>query len=155
MQGTLYSAATFCLLSWVISIRGPTYPSMFNPVGLIFVTVTEALLLGEAIRVGRYVFFFFHSHLNSLQMDNNYLNTQDPHISNESILILWIGIVLYQFGWHDLHSNWVILLFSVGGKKKEDEESELTTLVDIGHAGDLVNARWVSSIPGKARQKKS
>ncbi|EXB38594.1 Auxin-induced protein 5NG4 [Morus notabilis] len=52
-SGTLYSAATFCLQSWVISIRGPTYPSMFNPVGLIFVTVTEALLLGEAIRVGR------------------------------------------------------------------------------------------------------
>ncbi|EXB38592.1 Auxin-induced protein 5NG4 [Morus notabilis] len=51
-SGTLYSAATFCLQSWVISIRGPTYPSMFNPVGLIFVTVTEALLLGEAIRVG-------------------------------------------------------------------------------------------------------
>ncbi|XP_024017069.1 WAT1-related protein At5g64700-like [Morus notabilis] len=54
-SGTLYSAATFCLLSWVISILGPTYPSMFNPVGLIFVTVTEALLLGEAIRVGSLV----------------------------------------------------------------------------------------------------
>ncbi|EXB94721.1 Auxin-induced protein 5NG4 [Morus notabilis] len=49
---TPLGATTFCLLLWVISKRGPTYPSMFNPLTLIFVALSEALVLGEAIRVG-------------------------------------------------------------------------------------------------------
>ncbi|PON83706.1 Plant-drug/metabolite exporter [Trema orientale] len=51
-SGTLATAATFCLLTWAISIQGPTYPSMFNPLTLIFVALSEALILGEAIRTG-------------------------------------------------------------------------------------------------------
>ncbi|GMN44272.1 hypothetical protein TIFTF001_013472 [Ficus carica] len=52
VQGALATAATFCLLLWAISKRGPTFPSMFNPLTLIFVALSEALILGEAIRVG-------------------------------------------------------------------------------------------------------
>ncbi|KAL5568059.1 hypothetical protein UlMin_024634 [Ulmus minor] len=51
-SGALATAATFCLLSWGISKQGPTYPPMFNPLTLIFVAISEALVLGEAIRVG-------------------------------------------------------------------------------------------------------
>ncbi|KAE9464627.1 hypothetical protein C3L33_03424, partial [Rhododendron williamsianum] len=52
VQGTLATAAIFCLISWAVANRGPTYPSMFNPLALIFVTITEALFLGEPITVG-------------------------------------------------------------------------------------------------------
>ncbi|XP_058206320.1 WAT1-related protein At5g64700-like [Rhododendron vialii] len=51
-SGMLATAATFCLISWAVANRGPTYPSMFNPLALIFVTITEALFLGEPITVG-------------------------------------------------------------------------------------------------------
>ncbi|KAL3524490.1 hypothetical protein ACH5RR_017324 [Cinchona calisaya] len=51
-SGALATAATFCLISWALTERGPTYPSMFNPLSLIFVAITEALFLGEAITVG-------------------------------------------------------------------------------------------------------
>ncbi|XP_030460315.1 WAT1-related protein At5g64700-like [Syzygium oleosum] len=54
-SGALATAATFCLISWVITKRGPTYPSMFYPLTLIFVTVLEALILGEAIHLGTLV----------------------------------------------------------------------------------------------------
>ncbi|XP_030444303.1 WAT1-related protein At5g64700-like [Syzygium oleosum] len=54
-SGALATAATFCLISWVVAKRGPTYPSMFNPLTLIFVTVLEALVLGEAIHLGSLV----------------------------------------------------------------------------------------------------
>ncbi|KAF7149361.1 hypothetical protein RHSIM_Rhsim03G0217300 [Rhododendron simsii] len=52
VQGMLATAATFCLISWAVANRGPTYPSMFNPLALILVTITEALFLGEPITVG-------------------------------------------------------------------------------------------------------
>ncbi|KAA8540110.1 hypothetical protein F0562_026802 [Nyssa sinensis] len=52
VQGALATAASFCLISWAIAKRGPTYPSMFNPLSLIFVSITEALFLGEEITVG-------------------------------------------------------------------------------------------------------
>ncbi|KAJ7959470.1 WAT1-related protein [Quillaja saponaria] len=51
-SGALATAATVCLISWAIAIRGPTYPPMFNPLTLIFVAISEALILGEPIRVG-------------------------------------------------------------------------------------------------------
>ncbi|CAI9762536.1 unnamed protein product [Fraxinus pennsylvanica] len=51
-SGILATAATFCLISWAISERGPTYPSMFNPLSLILVAILEALFLGEPITVG-------------------------------------------------------------------------------------------------------
>ncbi|KAK7353467.1 hypothetical protein VNO80_18914 [Phaseolus coccineus] len=51
-SGTLATAATFCLIYWAISIKGPTYPTMFNPLALIFVAISEAILLGEPISLG-------------------------------------------------------------------------------------------------------
>ncbi|KAI3457917.1 hypothetical protein Pfo_014580 [Paulownia fortunei] len=51
-SGILATGASFSLISWVITQKGPTYPSMFNPLGLILVTITEALFLGEEISVG-------------------------------------------------------------------------------------------------------
>ncbi|RDY03513.1 WAT1-related protein, partial [Mucuna pruriens] len=51
-SGALATAATFCLLSWVIKVKGPTYPPMFNPLALIFVAISEALFLGQPLRVG-------------------------------------------------------------------------------------------------------
>ncbi|CAL5189578.1 unnamed protein product [Lathyrus oleraceus] len=50
--GVLGTAAIFCLISWTITIKGPTYPSMFNPLALIFVAISEAIILGEPLRVG-------------------------------------------------------------------------------------------------------
>ncbi|KAK3042037.1 hypothetical protein RJ639_001739 [Escallonia herrerae] len=49
--GALATGATFCLLSFAVGQRGTTYPSMFNPLSLILVAITEALFLGEDIRV--------------------------------------------------------------------------------------------------------
>lgn len=56
MQGALATAATFCLVSRAIANRGPIYPPMFNPLSLIFVAVLDALLLGQDITLGMYVF---------------------------------------------------------------------------------------------------
>ncbi|XP_048127812.1 WAT1-related protein At5g64700-like [Rhodamnia argentea] len=55
IRGAFVTATAFCLISWVIAKRGPTYPAMFNPLILIFVTVLEALLLREAIHLGTLV----------------------------------------------------------------------------------------------------
>ncbi|KAF4356596.1 hypothetical protein F8388_006340 [Cannabis sativa] len=52
IQGILATAVNLCLLSWAISVQGPTYPPMFNPLALIFVAFLEALTLGEPITVG-------------------------------------------------------------------------------------------------------
>ncbi|KAK2972809.1 hypothetical protein RJ640_028337 [Escallonia rubra] len=54
-SGALATGATFCLLSFAVAQRGPTYPSMFNPLSLILVAFTEAFFLGEDIRVGSLV----------------------------------------------------------------------------------------------------
>ncbi|KAF4398876.1 hypothetical protein G4B88_023470 [Cannabis sativa] len=51
-SGILATAVNLCLLSWAISVQGPTYPPMFNPLALIFVAFLEALTLGEPITVG-------------------------------------------------------------------------------------------------------
>ncbi|OIW02510.1 hypothetical protein TanjilG_12824 [Lupinus angustifolius] len=55
IQGALATAATFCLLSWAITIKGSTYPPMFNPLALIFVALSEALILGEPLKVGMFL----------------------------------------------------------------------------------------------------
>ncbi|XVF12785.1 hypothetical protein REPUB_Repub08aG0149600 [Reevesia pubescens] len=51
-SGALSTAATFCLLTWSIAKRGPTYAPMFNPLALIFVAISEALVLGEQMKLG-------------------------------------------------------------------------------------------------------
>uniref|UniRef100_A0A7N0V9Q4 WAT1-related protein n=1 Tax=Kalanchoe fedtschenkoi TaxID=63787 RepID=A0A7N0V9Q4_KALFE len=51
-SGALASTATFCLILYVVSVRGPTYPPMFNPLSLIFTALLEALFLGEKLTLG-------------------------------------------------------------------------------------------------------
>ncbi|OIT32106.1 PREDICTED: WAT1-related protein At5g64700-like [Nicotiana attenuata] len=57
-SGALATAATFCLISWAVTRRGPTYPSMFNPLSLIFIAITEAAFLGEEISIGSLIGMF-------------------------------------------------------------------------------------------------
>ncbi|XP_027938467.1 WAT1-related protein At1g44800-like [Vigna unguiculata] len=51
-SGALATAATFCILSWAVAIKGPTYPPMFNPLSLIFVAFLEAFILGQPLTFG-------------------------------------------------------------------------------------------------------
>ncbi|KAL2921610.1 hypothetical protein RDABS01_013101 [Bienertia sinuspersici] len=51
-SGVLASGASFYLISWAVSTKGPTYPAMFNPLSLIFVAIIEVLLLGQDLRIG-------------------------------------------------------------------------------------------------------
>ncbi|XP_006347641.2 WAT1-related protein At5g64700-like [Solanum tuberosum] len=51
-SGTLATAATLCIISSAVAKRGPTYPSMFNPLSLIFVAIAEAFFLGQEISIG-------------------------------------------------------------------------------------------------------
>ncbi|KAL3846049.1 hypothetical protein ACJIZ3_003452 [Penstemon smallii] len=51
-SGVLATALSFYLISLAITQRGPTYPSMFNPLSLILVAIAEALFLGQSILVG-------------------------------------------------------------------------------------------------------
>lgn len=54
-QGLLNVAATFMLVTWAVSKRGPTFPPMFTPLSLIFVTIAESLFMGLEITLGRSV----------------------------------------------------------------------------------------------------
>ncbi|CAJ2652374.1 unnamed protein product [Trifolium pratense] len=54
-SGALATAATFCLISWVITIKGPSYPAMFNPLALVFVAISETIILDEPLKVGTLV----------------------------------------------------------------------------------------------------
>jgi len=47
------TGVTYVLISWVISRRGPIYPSMFSPPLLIITIAMESLLLGTNIYLGR------------------------------------------------------------------------------------------------------
>jgi len=51
-SGVFNTGATFCLISWAISRRGPIYPSMFNSLSLVATTVLDSLLLGTDVSVG-------------------------------------------------------------------------------------------------------
>ncbi|KAJ1295955.1 hypothetical protein BS78_01G262100 [Paspalum vaginatum] len=48
----LNTAAKFAMISWVVTQRGPTYPSMFCAVSVVFTTVLDSLLLGHDLSVG-------------------------------------------------------------------------------------------------------
>ncbi|WVZ82955.1 hypothetical protein U9M48_030155 [Paspalum notatum var. saurae] len=50
-SGVFNTGITFVLVSWVVSRRGPIYPSMFNSVSLILTMVMDSLLLGTNIYV--------------------------------------------------------------------------------------------------------
>ncbi|PKU82047.1 WAT1-related protein [Dendrobium catenatum] len=51
-SGILNTGATFCLISWAVSQRGPTYPPMFNPLSVVFTTILESFLFGQQISIG-------------------------------------------------------------------------------------------------------
>uniref|UniRef100_A0A0E0B8W2 WAT1-related protein n=1 Tax=Oryza glumipatula TaxID=40148 RepID=A0A0E0B8W2_9ORYZ len=53
MQAILNTAAKFVMISWVVTQRGPTYPSMFCAVSMLFTTILDSLLLGHDLSVGR------------------------------------------------------------------------------------------------------
>uniref|UniRef100_A0A0E0EWH1 EamA domain-containing protein n=1 Tax=Oryza meridionalis TaxID=40149 RepID=A0A0E0EWH1_9ORYZ len=48
----LNTAAKFVMISWVVTQRGPTYPSMFCAVSVLFTTILDSLLLGHDLSVG-------------------------------------------------------------------------------------------------------
>ncbi|XP_015698914.2 WAT1-related protein At3g30340-like [Oryza brachyantha] len=48
----LNTAAKFVMISWVVTQRGPTYPSMFCAVSVVFTTILDSLLLGHDLSVG-------------------------------------------------------------------------------------------------------
>ncbi|XP_022685363.1 WAT1-related protein At1g09380 isoform X1 [Setaria italica] len=52
VQAILNTAAKFVMISWVVTQRGPTYPSMFCAVSVLFTTVLDSLLLGHDLSVG-------------------------------------------------------------------------------------------------------
>lgn len=43
------------MISWAVSRRGPTYPSVFNPLSVIFTVIAESLFMGEEVAVGSLV----------------------------------------------------------------------------------------------------
>ncbi|CAM0955028.1 unnamed protein product [Alopecurus aequalis] len=51
-SGVFNTGVSFCLISWAIARRGPTYPSMFNSLALIVTTVLDSALLGTDVSVG-------------------------------------------------------------------------------------------------------
>ncbi|KAM0830667.1 hypothetical protein ACQ4PT_066076 [Festuca glaucescens] len=53
VQAILNTTAKFVMISWVVTQRGPTYPSMFGAVSVFFTTVLDSLLLGHDLSVGR------------------------------------------------------------------------------------------------------
>uniref|UniRef100_A0A1D1YKU5 WAT1-related protein n=1 Tax=Anthurium amnicola TaxID=1678845 RepID=A0A1D1YKU5_9ARAE len=48
----LNTAATFVLVAWAVSKRGPTFPPIFSSISLIFITIVESLIMGLQITVG-------------------------------------------------------------------------------------------------------
>ncbi|KAM0945546.1 putative EamA domain-containing protein [Dioscorea sansibarensis] len=51
-SGILNSGATFCLISWVIARRDPTYPPMFNPLAILFTMIIEFFCMGQELSIG-------------------------------------------------------------------------------------------------------
>ncbi|KAJ1289759.1 hypothetical protein BS78_02G188800 [Paspalum vaginatum] len=51
-SGAIGSGVTFYLQSWSISVRGPLYSAMFNPLCTVITTVFAAVLLREELHIG-------------------------------------------------------------------------------------------------------
>ncbi|XP_047063888.1 WAT1-related protein At1g09380-like [Lolium rigidum] len=51
-SGVFNTGVTFCLISWAVARRGPTYPSMFNSLALIVTMILDSVLLGTDFSVG-------------------------------------------------------------------------------------------------------
>lgn len=48
------SGVALCFQAWCISMRGPLFSAVFNPLLTLIVTILATLLLHEKIYVGRY-----------------------------------------------------------------------------------------------------
>ncbi|XP_020591440.1 WAT1-related protein At1g09380-like isoform X2 [Phalaenopsis equestris] len=53
-SGALNTGAVFCLISWVVPRKGPSYATMFNALSLILTTILEAVFMIGDVKVGRY-----------------------------------------------------------------------------------------------------
>ncbi|XP_051215993.2 WAT1-related protein At5g64700-like [Lolium perenne] len=51
-SGALATAARYCLNSWVVAKRGPSYPPMFNPLSVVFTILLASIFIGDDITVG-------------------------------------------------------------------------------------------------------
>ncbi|KAG6383529.1 hypothetical protein SASPL_156716 [Salvia splendens] len=51
-SATLATGVTYALISMVVAEKGPTYPSMFNPLSLLFILIIEAIFFGQELYVG-------------------------------------------------------------------------------------------------------
>uniref|UniRef100_A0A453QQD2 WAT1-related protein n=1 Tax=Aegilops tauschii subsp. strangulata TaxID=200361 RepID=A0A453QQD2_AEGTS len=51
-SGALATAGKYCLNSWVVAKRGPTYPPMFNPLFVVFTILLASIFIGDEITVG-------------------------------------------------------------------------------------------------------
>ncbi|CAH9075631.1 unnamed protein product [Cuscuta epithymum] len=51
-SGALASAASFYLIIWAVEKKGPAYPSMFDPLSVVFVAIIEAIFFGEDFTIG-------------------------------------------------------------------------------------------------------
>lgn len=69
LQGIFATAVTFCMVTWGVSKKGPTYVAMFNPLSLIFVTPAEAFFLSQPVSIGRYVYIYLFFRIHSLQFN--------------------------------------------------------------------------------------
>ena len=55
VQGALATAGKYCLNSWAVAKKGPSYPPMFNPLSVVFTVVLGSIFIGDDITVGRSV----------------------------------------------------------------------------------------------------
>ncbi|XP_073103248.1 WAT1-related protein At5g64700 isoform X2 [Elaeis guineensis] len=53
-SGVLNTGATFCMITWAVSRRGPTYPPMFNSLSVIFTLAFSCLFMGQDLTIGRF-----------------------------------------------------------------------------------------------------
>ncbi|MCE3050139.1 hypothetical protein HAX54_046525, partial [Datura stramonium] len=90
----LATASTFCLISWAVSKRGPTYPSMFNPLYMIFVAIIEAVYLGQEISVGRYRPIFSCS-INHIGIVRIFITGSQYSCSLPGMFVLLVGLYLF------------------------------------------------------------
>lgn len=81
LQGVFGSGVTFYLQSWSISVRGPLYSAMFNPLCTVITTVFAAAVLREELHVGRFV----------IVMHARFISYGDRAWSCESVTSIFCG----------------------------------------------------------------
>ena len=53
LQGIIVTGGTYYLQTWVIEKKGPVFLAMSTPFALVITMLCSAMLLGEAISLGR------------------------------------------------------------------------------------------------------